>query len=61
MLVRESSGEPSRPRRLINLAAMAELESWNKWSVRSVVDPKSYGIDLHAIIEDEVRQDRALA
>ncbi len=53
MLIRDVEGKPYDRRPLINLATPATRGGEPKWSIKRVVDPKQYGIDLGRIAEME--------
>lgn len=54
MLLRDPDGRPYVPRRFVSLASQATLERSRDWSVRRIVDPRQYGIDLEQLANDEL-------
>lgn len=55
MLIRDADGDYYSPRRYVSLSALhtRDEDGW-KWTVKRVVDAKSYGIDLQAIVAAEM-------
>ena len=53
MLLRDAEGKPYDRRPLINLAMPSARGGEPKWSIKRVVDPNAYGIDLGRIAEME--------
>lgn len=53
MLIRDTDGKPYERRPLVNLARTAPGEGEPKWSIKRVVDPREFGIDLGRIAELE--------
>lgn len=54
MLLRDPNGRPYAPRRFVSLASQATVERSHDWSVRRVVDPRQYGIDMEQLANDEL-------
>ena len=54
MLLRDAEGKEYRPRRFISLASQATLDPNRDWSVARIVDPKTCGIDLAQVANDEL-------
>ena len=55
LLVRDPHGQPYTDRRLVNLAGLVDSnESWRKWSIRRVLDPREYGVDVKAVAAAEL-------
>ncbi|MCG8434773.1 MAG: HD-GYP domain-containing protein [Gammaproteobacteria bacterium] len=53
LLVRDDHGKTLMPRKLVNLAAMAE-KAGSRWSISRMVNPKDYGIDISAVAAEEM-------
>jgi putative nucleotidyltransferase with HDIG domain len=53
MLIRDANGKPYERRPLVNLARPATGGGEPKWSIKRVVDPREFGIDLGRIAEIE--------
>jgi hypothetical protein len=43
------------PRKLVNLATLAEQRGGQAWNISRVVNPADYGVDVGAIAADEMR------
>lgn len=55
LLVRDEAGRDVMPRKLVNLATLAEQGSTREWSISRVVNPADYGVDIGAIAAEEMR------
>jgi putative nucleotidyltransferase with HDIG domain len=54
MLVKDTTGRSIMPRQIVNLATLAQQKSADPWTIVMVVNPRDHGIDVSAIIADEV-------
>ncbi|MDX1454256.1 MAG: HD-GYP domain-containing protein [Gammaproteobacteria bacterium] len=55
LLIRDENGRDVRPRKLVNLAQLAQQRGDKAWSISRTVNPDDYGIDLSAVASEEMR------
>lgn len=55
LLVRDEEGRDTQPRKLVNLATLADQRGAQAWTISRVVNPDDYGVDIAAIAAEEMR------
>lgn len=55
LMVRDEDGNDVTPRKLVNLATLAEQRGAQAWNISRVVNPADYGVDISAIAAEEMR------
>lgn len=55
LLVRDEHGKDVVPRKLVNLATLANTRGTQSWAISRVVKPADYGVDISAIAAEEMR------
>lgn len=55
LLVRDEHGKDVVPRKLVNLATLANASGTQSWAISRVVNPADYGVDISAIAAEEMR------
>lgn len=55
LLVRDEEGRDVLPRKLVNLATLANREGTQHWNISRVVNPDDYNVDVAAIAAEELR------
>lgn len=55
LLVRDEQGKDVQPRKLVNLATLADTRGAQAWAISRVVNPADYGVDISAIAAEETR------
>jgi len=55
LLVRDEQGKDVVPRKLVNLATLANHGGTQSWAISRVVKPADYGVDISAIAAEEMR------
>jgi putative nucleotidyltransferase with HDIG domain len=54
MLVKDTTGRSIMPRQIVNLATVAQQKAADPWTIVMVVNPRDHGIDVSAIVADEL-------
>jgi putative nucleotidyltransferase with HDIG domain len=54
LMVKDDDGRSLMPRQMVNLATIAQQKAADPWTITMVVNPRDHGVDVSAIVADEL-------